>query len=395
MFESIQLSRTFEELEEAFWQEVKRIALLDKNGDNSRSTTGDAVMQFSDKQIEKYQQITGQLEQAVGAGGVVSKQAQKDLISKANRVLEDMLTPALRREADRIEKENLAPYYAFMEANPGERDGMRLSAGAQRRFDEALKPTASYQKVLGTNSVRVDTFIKLEEKFKKAATKEPENKLFQAGELFDYFRPLVELGLQVKGLPIQPKQTKQEQEAQRIEAAWKSLPTTAQHIVDAVVECSRERMEQLTEERIASRVERMSLYQLAVEEMERDKEASGSIQEGMKIGREHYNRLVARFGGLLPIFERARGDVAVIKDITEKESEYELLKIKYAAIDHLRGVDVLVANNIRLEHGNDGVEGSWSLTLRTGDKKVWSFRAIWAGGHNIQKLHTRTIFSLK
>lgn len=395
MFESIQLSQTIEELEAAFWQEVKRIALLAKVTDNARSTTGDAVMQFTDKQIEKYQQITGQLGEAIEAGGVVSKQAQKDLISKANRVLEDMLMPALRREADRIEKENLAPYYSFMEANPGERDGMRLSAEAKRLFAEALKPTDSYQRTLGTSSVRVDTFVKLEEKFKKAATKEPENKLFQAGELFDYFSPLVELGLQVKALPVQPKQTKQEAEAQRIEAAWKSLPATAQHIVEAVVECSRERMGQLTEDRIASRAEKMELYRLAVEEMDRNKKEASSIQDAMKIGREHYNRLVTRFGGLLPIFERARGDVGVIRDITEKESEYELLKIKFAAIDHLRGVDVLVANNIRLEHGSDGVEGSWSLTLRTGGKKVWSFRAIWAGGHNIQKLHTRTIFDLK
>lgn len=86
------------------------------------------------------------------------------------------------------------------------------------------------------------------------------------------------------------------------------------------------------------------------------------------------------------------------KAYLNKEAQKKLLKIE-VAVERKLEADIENIVEVKEEYikiGNDGqVEGAWTITLKDGSTKNFSFESIYAGGYNIQCLHLRTLYRYK
>ena len=82
-----------------------------------------------------------------------------------------------------------------------------------------------------------------------------------------------------------------------------------------------------------------------------------------------------------------------LKALIAKEAQAKLSKVDVAVAKLLKGEEIATVEklNFTLQSANNFCEGSW----RINDKKIFSFRAIYAGGYNIQALHVRTLYIYK
>jgi hypothetical protein len=91
-------------------------------------------------------------------------------------------------------------------------------------------------------------------------------------------------------------------------------------------------------------------------------------------------------------------DKANYKAYLAKQAKNKLLKIEVAVEKKLKA-DIENIADVKEKYikiGKDGqVEGLWTITLKDGSTKNFSFESIYAGGYNIQCLHLRTIYRYK
>ena len=84
----------------------------------------------------------------------------------------------------------------------------------------------------------------------------------------------------------------------------------------------------------------------------------------------------------------------IIRQKLLKDGELWLLKIDYALVRKV--TDEIVEITGKAIVGNDGYwEGEWKMKTVAGNVKIFGFRAIYAGGYNIQCLHIRTLYWYK
>lgn len=85
--------------------------------------------------------------------------------------------------------------------------------------------------------------------------------------------------------------------------------------------------------------------------------------------------------------------VSNLKALIAKEAQTKLSKIDVAVAKLLKGEEIITVEKLSftLHSANNFCEGAWKIN----GKKTFSFRAIYAGGYNIQTLHVRTLYSYK
>lgn len=89
-------------------------------------------------------------------------------------------------------------------------------------------------------------------------------------------------------------------------------------------------------------------------------------------------------------FDRSEKD---LKAIIAKEAQAKLTKIDVAVNKLLKNEEIVTVEKLgfTFNSANQFCEGSWKIN----GNKTFSFRAIYAGGYNIQTLHVRTLYSYK
>jgi hypothetical protein len=82
-----------------------------------------------------------------------------------------------------------------------------------------------------------------------------------------------------------------------------------------------------------------------------------------------------------------------LKALISKEAQAKLSKIDVAVAKLLKNEKIVTIEKLgfTFDSANSFCEGSWKIN----GEKVFSFRAIYAGGYNIQTLHIRTLYSYK
>lgn len=84
-----------------------------------------------------------------------------------------------------------------------------------------------------------------------------------------------------------------------------------------------------------------------------------------------------------------------VKAYYQKEAKQTLLKIDYA-IEKKIADEIIQIVDGECHQGLDGYwEGNWRLLTANNENKAFGFRAITAGGYNIQCFHIRTIYKYK
>lgn len=86
---------------------------------------------------------------------------------------------------------------------------------------------------------------------------------------------------------------------------------------------------------------------------------------------------------------------ASLKTLANEYVEQQKWKLFNSVNKYLSELDIISFKKNYARSSNQGFQGSWSITLKDGTKKVFSTESIGAGGYNIQSFHYRYITNLK
>jgi len=283
--------------------------------------------------------------------GLRTKAQQKDFISRVNRILEDFYGAANRQSQDIADERSDVERDAYFK--------MKWSLPCPvmvHQYDSAIK------------------------KYKKAAEKDAVFGAFVTHlELADKY---VRQALAVKAMKVTPRKTRSETEREAHEARWKKLPKASKETVEAIISSVTAPIELRHENR-------KSFMLLTREGMLKELRAITCN----KTYSARRNELRKEFGGSL--FDLLNSSVLDIEKVLDEERLGEFRKIRYASTQRLGEYDIDSAVNTHIQSGADGVECDFSLLKNGVQVGVFGFKAIFAGGYNIQRLHTRTIFNDK
>lgn len=297
----------------------------------------------------KYTQLHEDQLSEIESMGLNTKQAQKDFISNANRIIE-----CVTSEVDRSVRMKM------QNASDAERD-----AYLKVRWE---LPIAVY----------VHQYEGALKKFKKAAKLNP---LFNQKVIaLESVRKFVSDALEVKAMTPAPRKTRTDVEREAHEARWKKLPKASQETVNSIIDSVTPEIE----ERHNKRKEILFGAKAKIKQELNNQPDSKAYRALKKQFANQYG--VAMLALLL-------GADKELESALESERAGEYRKITYAATQRLGEytVDEAVAESV--QSGADGVECQFTLYNEGVAVAKFGFRAIFAGGYNIQRLHVRTIFN--
>jgi hypothetical protein len=301
----------------------------------------------TDKLLTKYEEML----EDISENGLRTKSQKKDFISLVNRIIESFYSKAnALAQAEMFDQPECVKdaYFKMKWSLP--------NPVMMHQYESAIK---KYEKAVEQNEI----FGLFLTELKNAA---------------EYVRQ----GQVVKLIEPTPRKTRTETEREAHEARWKSLPKASQDTVEAIIKSVtapiNERHKSRTEYVLKTREEILN----ELDSIENNKARYARRSE-----------IRNKFGK--GVFELLLSPLPEIEKVLEQERLGEFLKIRYASTQRLGAYDIDSATADRVQSGLDGVECDFTLLKNGVNVGHFGFKAVFAGGYNIQRLHTRTLFSDK
>tara|TARA_R110001583_G_scaffold52147_7_gene162206 strand:+ start:2334 stop:3251 length:918 start_codon:yes stop_codon:yes gene_type:complete len=302
---------------------------------------------LSNKYTQKHEELLSEIESV----GLNTKAAQKDFISNANRIIE-----TVKSDIDRVIRMEM------VHLSDAEKDAY---------FNLNWKlPTTVYVHQYEAALVKIHKAAKINPVFNRTI------------EALESVRKFVVEALEVKAMTPMPRMTRSDVQREAHEARWKKLPKAAQQTVDSIIDSVTVKIEERHQAR---------KVMLCNAQTEVKKELN--TQPDYKSRKVLKSKLAGQYG--IALLGLLLGSDKDLDKVIEDERLGEYRKIRYAATQRLGEytIDEAVAKSVR--SGADGIECEFKLYNKCVAVATFEFKAIFAGGYNIQRLHVRTIFNIK